>query len=90
MLELIDASVRTRREELAASFQSAQPVRHLMIDEFLDPRFCRELARDFLSARVLELQDSEYKRWPALMAEATAAVPPYLKQPVFLLDWAHP
>jgi hypothetical protein len=47
MLELIQASVRDRAEVLGREFQAAQPFRHLVLDNFLAPEFCRGLMGEF-------------------------------------------
>ncbi len=47
MLELIPAAVRERTEALRREFQSATPFRHLVIDDFLTPEFCRQLMAEF-------------------------------------------
>lgn len=47
MLELISPKVLGQAAALRASFESAQPFRHLVIDEFLDPAYCHELMRQF-------------------------------------------
>jgi hypothetical protein len=47
VLELIPAAVRERAEALGGEFQSARPFRHLVIDDFLTPEFCRQLMAEF-------------------------------------------
>jgi len=47
VLELISAAVRDRAESLRGAFQSAQPFRHLVMDDFLTAEFCRELMAEF-------------------------------------------
>ena len=47
MLDLIQPAVRDRADELSREFQAATPFRHVVIDEFLAPAFCRELMDAF-------------------------------------------
>ena len=47
MLELIHASVRSSAEELRRRFAAAEPFRHVVIENFLDDAFCRELMAQF-------------------------------------------
>ena len=47
MLDLVGVSVSQRAAELAAKFALARPFRHLVIDDFLEPGFCKELMREF-------------------------------------------
>lgn len=47
MLDRIQPSVRARLEDLRGEFASAQPFRHVVIDDFLDPGFCRRLMDEF-------------------------------------------
>src|SRR5580693_5148835 len=49
MLALIDQSVRDRADELHLEFSSTQPFRYLVVDQFLDPEFCRQLMAEFPS-----------------------------------------
>lgn len=49
MLALLDQSVRDRTDELRREFTSTQPFRHLIVDQFLDPEFCRQLMFEFPS-----------------------------------------
>lgn len=44
---MISAAVRDRAADLHAQFESAQPFRHVVIDEFLDPEFCARLIAEF-------------------------------------------
>ncbi|HXM45974.1 MAG TPA: 2OG-Fe(II) oxygenase [Bryobacteraceae bacterium] len=47
MISLLYADVLARIEDLARQFGTAQPFRHVVIDPFLDPQFCRELIAQF-------------------------------------------
>ena len=47
MLELLHPSLVTRVDEARDRFAGAQPFRHVVIDEFLEPTFCRELMNQF-------------------------------------------
>jgi len=45
--ELINANIRDSVTELARSFREAQPFRHVAIDNFLAPEFCRAICEQF-------------------------------------------
>jgi Rps23 Pro-64 3,4-dihydroxylase Tpa1-like proline 4-hydroxylase len=47
VLDLIQPAIRNRVEELGRDFQSAQPFRHVVMEDFLTPEFCRELTSEF-------------------------------------------
>ncbi|PYT30102.1 MAG: hypothetical protein DMG58_15060 [Acidobacteria bacterium] len=47
VLSLVHPAVRDRAEALGRQFQSAAPFRHVVIDEFLAPDFCRRLMAEF-------------------------------------------
>lgn len=47
MLSLLHPDVRSHTEDLARQFGAAQPFRHIVIEQFLDPQFCRELIAQF-------------------------------------------
>jgi len=47
MSELVNPSVKDKSAELATKFASAQPFRHVAIDDFLDAAFARSLLEDF-------------------------------------------
>ncbi len=47
MISLLNQGLIGRVDTLAAQFQSAQPFRHIIIDEFLTPEFCGALMRAF-------------------------------------------
>ncbi len=47
VLDLIQPDIRNRAEALNREFQSAQPFRHVVMDNFLDPAFCSELIAEF-------------------------------------------
>jgi hypothetical protein len=47
VLDLISPNVLGQAAALRASFESAEPFRHLVVDEFLDAGYCRELIRQF-------------------------------------------
>jgi hypothetical protein len=49
VLALLDQGVRDRTDELRREFTSTQPFRHLIVDQFLDPEFCRQLMAEFPS-----------------------------------------
>lgn len=47
MVSMVHESVRGRTEELRKEFAEARPFRHVVMDEFLDGAFCRELMAEF-------------------------------------------
>ena len=47
MLSLLHPDVSGRAADLAREFSTAQPFRHVAIDQFLDPQFCQELIAQF-------------------------------------------
>lgn len=47
VLELISSTVRDHAEALRSEFQSAKPFRHLVLNDFLTPDFCRQLMAEF-------------------------------------------
>jgi 2OG-Fe(II) oxygenase superfamily len=47
VISLIHASLRDQVPEWRAQFAGARPFRHVVIDRFLDPEFCRELMAEF-------------------------------------------
>jgi len=47
VLSLLHPDVRARAADFAREFSRAQPFRHIVIDPFLDPQFCRELVAQF-------------------------------------------
>lgn len=47
MLSLVHPDVRSHIEDLARQFSTAQPFRHVAIEQFLDPQFCQELITQF-------------------------------------------
>jgi Rps23 Pro-64 3,4-dihydroxylase Tpa1-like proline 4-hydroxylase len=47
VLPLVHPAVRDRAEALSRQFQSAAPFRHVVIDQFLAPDFCRRLMVEF-------------------------------------------
>ena len=47
MLSLLHPDVRSHAADLARQFSTAQPFRHVMIEQFLDPPFCQELIAEF-------------------------------------------
>ncbi len=47
MLSLVHHHVRDHIEDLAREFAAARPFRHVVVDQFLDPVFCRELIAQF-------------------------------------------
>ena len=47
MLSLLHPEVRSHIEDLARQFSTAQPFRHVVIEQFLDPQFCRDLIAQF-------------------------------------------
>ena len=49
MLSLLHPDVRSRAADLARQFSTAQPFRHVTIEQFLDPPFCQELIAEFPS-----------------------------------------
>jgi hypothetical protein len=49
VISLVNASVRNHAEEWRLQFAGAQPFRHVVIDQFLDPAFCSQLMSEFPS-----------------------------------------
>jgi hypothetical protein len=49
VLDLIHSRVRAQADELNRAFTSASPFRYVVIDNFLDPEFCRSLMAEFPS-----------------------------------------
>ncbi len=47
MVSLLHASVRENVKDLHREFLTNQPFRHVVIEQFLDPAFCRELMTEF-------------------------------------------
>jgi Rps23 Pro-64 3,4-dihydroxylase Tpa1-like proline 4-hydroxylase len=47
VLSLLHPDVRSHAADLARQFSAAQPFRHVVIDQFLDPQFCQELIAEF-------------------------------------------
>jgi hypothetical protein len=47
LLHLLNSTVTARAAELARDFASAQPFRHVVIDDFLPPDFCQRLIAEF-------------------------------------------
>ncbi|MGO4882854.1 MAG: 2OG-Fe(II) oxygenase [Bryobacteraceae bacterium] len=47
MISLLHPDVRGHVEGLAESFSTAQPFRHVVIDQFLDPQFCQDLIAQY-------------------------------------------
>ena len=47
MLSLLHPDVRSHAADLARQFSTAQPFRHVTIEQFLDPPFCQELIAEF-------------------------------------------
>ena len=47
MLSLLHPDVCGRVEDLARQFSTAQPFRHVAIEQFLDPQFCQALIAEF-------------------------------------------
>jgi len=47
VLSLLHPDVPGRIGDLARQFSTAQPFRHVAIDQFLDPQFCQELIAEF-------------------------------------------
>jgi hypothetical protein len=47
MLDRIQPSVRDRTQSLRSEFSGAQPFRHVVIDDFLDPDLCARLIQEF-------------------------------------------
>jgi Rps23 Pro-64 3,4-dihydroxylase Tpa1-like proline 4-hydroxylase len=47
VLSLVHPDVRNHIEDLQHLFATAQPFRHVAIEQFLDPEFCRELIAQF-------------------------------------------
>ena len=43
----LDPSVLARLDQLSQEFTSAEPFRHVVIEPFLEPRFCAELMAQF-------------------------------------------
>jgi len=49
LARLLDPRVVAAADDYAARFQAASPFRHVVIDGFLEPRFCREIVAAFPS-----------------------------------------
>ncbi len=47
MLPLVHSDVRNHIEDLQRQFAAAQPFRHVVVEQFLDPQFCQELIGQF-------------------------------------------
>ena len=47
MLALIEPAVKDRAAELRRQFASNLPFRHVVVDDFLEPEFCRQLIAEF-------------------------------------------
>jgi hypothetical protein len=47
VLSSLDATLRDRAADFERQFATAQPFRHVVIDRFLDEKFCRELIDSF-------------------------------------------
>jgi len=47
MMNLVTADVRARTTELRDAFANAQPFRHIVVDDFLEPAFCQRLIAEF-------------------------------------------
>jgi hypothetical protein len=47
VLALLDEGVRDRTDELNREFTSSHPFRHVIVDDFLDAGFCRQLVNEF-------------------------------------------
>jgi Rps23 Pro-64 3,4-dihydroxylase Tpa1-like proline 4-hydroxylase len=46
-MSLVSRGVREKASELRQTFRSARPFRHVVIDDFLEPSFCREICDQF-------------------------------------------
>src|SRR5579862_3805090 len=44
---MLHDAIQQRVDDLRAQFGSAQPFRHVVVEPFLDPAFCRELVAEF-------------------------------------------
>ena len=47
MLSLLHFGVGERTQDIRRAFEDAKPFRHVVIDQFLNPEFCRELMAEF-------------------------------------------
>jgi hypothetical protein len=47
VLTLIQPAIRNRVAELRRQFETDPPFRHLVVDDFLDAEFCRQLMTEF-------------------------------------------
>ncbi len=47
VLDLLHPNLRSAAGALASNFAQAEPFRHIVIDDFLDPAFCRQLIAEF-------------------------------------------
>src|SRR4249919_850413 len=47
VLTLIQPAIRDRAAELRRQFETNQPFRHVVVDDFLDAEFCRQLMAEF-------------------------------------------
>ena len=43
----LDLSLLARADQLSREFASAEPFRHVVLEPFLEPRFCAELMAEF-------------------------------------------
>ena len=47
MLDLLDSGLQRNSDDLRKRFETAEPFRHVTLDQFLDPKFCGELMGGF-------------------------------------------
>ena len=46
-MSLVNSSVLASSDALALQFSGAEPFRHVVIEDFLEPAFCEQLLKDF-------------------------------------------
>ncbi|MFN7997405.1 MAG: 2OG-Fe(II) oxygenase [Bryobacteraceae bacterium] len=80
MLSLLHPAVRTGAGEISRQFASAQPFRHVVIEPFLDPDFCRELIESFprFETRYARNERGE-PGGKAVVPNITSLGPPYVR-----------
>ena len=47
MTEIVNPEIFAKADELAVSFASARPFRHVFIDDFFGSEFCQQIVSDF-------------------------------------------
>ena len=73
MHQLLQPNFRGRAGDLARDFAAAQPFRHIVVDDFLNPQFCQRLIEEFPAFDVRKAINE------LDVAERKAAVPQILR-----------